>query len=151
MESVCPLTKPELEGESAIFAGVFASATPEFDTGEYASMFAGCPFALDVEAHANSRLNIVVPVFWPNWNAISPLVPNEGLEHKYPGEATHADPTRDPPPKTPRENNAPNTTAIISIAQPYVMRYSMALCALVVFLPNIISPNSRILLKKQYI
>jgi AAA+ ATPase superfamily predicted ATPase len=30
---------------------------------------------------------------------------------------------------TPREKSAPRTTAIMSIAHPYVMRYSIALCA----------------------
>jgi hypothetical protein len=53
-----------------------------------------------------------------------------GELHKKPEFAMHVVPMREPELKIPRENKAARTIAIINIAQPYVIRYSIALCAL---------------------
>ena len=52
-----------------------------------------------------------------------------GTLQRKPGLAMHVVPISAPELKTPRENRAARTIATISIAQPYVIKYSMALCA----------------------
>jgi hypothetical protein len=62
------------------------------------------------------------------------------IEQKYPELGIQAVDANDEVLKTPRENSEPSTIEIISMAQPYVIRYSMALCALKALRPFILSP-----------
>jgi len=70
----------------------------------------------------------LVPVDWPTV-AVKVVPYAIGPLHKNPDEATHVVPTRELLLNMPRENNAARTIAMMRIAQPYVIRYSIALCA----------------------
>jgi len=70
-----------------------------------------------------------VPVYWPKVRVREePL--NTGLLQRKPEAATHDVPSNDVLLNTPSSKSAPRTTATVSIAHPYVIRYSIALCAL---------------------
>jgi len=70
-----------------------------------------------------------VSVYWPKVRVREePL--NTGLLQRKPEAATHDVPSNDALLNTPSSKSAPSTTAIIRMAHPYVIRYSIALCAL---------------------
>ena len=68
----------------------------------------------------------------PIVNDSSPVLVSNALEHEMPDCPMHGfPPPRDAPAlNTFSEYKAARTTAIIRIAHPYVIRYSIALCAL---------------------
>jgi hypothetical protein len=83
----------------------------------------------------------VVPVACPT---VAVKVPpcSTGLEQRYPDPGMQVVPTKELLLNTPNENRAPSTIAMINMAQPYVMRYSMALCALkFLAFENILTPS----------
>jgi hypothetical protein len=75
-----------------------------------------------------------VPVLCPSVTCNVPLV-QTGELHKNPELAMQVVPVKELLLKIPSEKSAASTIAIISIAQPYVIRYSIALCAFWFFIP----------------
>jgi hypothetical protein len=124
---------------------VFVNEAVEPDGSEpYTIQFPllGTPFAVNVVdedgAYANAALAQLVPVLCPTVAVNTPAW-NDGLEQRYPDAPMHEVPEMELGLKTPNVKSADKTTAIIKIAQPYVIRYSMALCAFSLEIPFIIS------------
>ena len=82
-----------------------------------------------------------VPVLWPKVNVRLPAC-SSGDWQRYPELATQVVPRNELLLNTPSENSAASTIAIISMAHPYVIRYSIALCAFLYAFPIKIYPCS---------
>ena len=78
----------------------------------------------------------LLPVVWPIVATTLPEVCEYTTpEHWYPDCGRHVVVSGEPP-RIPNENSATITTAIIRMAHPYVIKYSIALCNFILFIED---------------